>query len=191
VTQAQRRVWERAGAAAGICAAGALGLGYVVGGDWITLARLLGGTLVLWFAATLADRLRGVEGDRSRLAEVVFGIGVLWSGVWLLSAFFNSVSVLLGQTDTDPAGSRLASLLAAQLPAVLTASLAFTLLLAVSLVVIRTGGLPRRYGYASGGLAVVILVLSVIDWYGPGTLNPWIVTLALLWMVSTGVLLLQ
>lgn len=207
--------WEKTGASAGICAALSLGIGYAIthstsaalGGtdadyvrallaermkwELVTLVRLLGGMLVLWFAATLADRLRLAEGDPGRLAETAFGLGVLWAGIWLFSAFFNSASILFAADYSDPAGSRIAGVLATEIPYVLTPSIVFTLLLATSLVTLRSWGIPRSYAYVTGALTVVVFVLAVIDWWGPGTLGPWIVTLALLWMATTGVVLLS
>lgn len=88
--------------------------------EWVTLTRLIGGTLVLWFAALLADRRRHAEGEPARLAETGFGLSVIWAGVWLLSAFFNSI--VLAADYADAAGSRIAGVLAAELPAVLTAA---------------------------------------------------------------------
>lgn len=70
--------------------------------EWVTLTRLIGGTLVLWFAALLADRRRHAEGEPARLAETGFGLSVIWAGVWLLSAFFNSI--VLAADYADAAG---------------------------------------------------------------------------------------
>lgn len=206
--------WETTSAIAGVGAAVLLGVGYVLarsthaplGGpdaeyarvlltertrwEWVTLMRLIGGTLVLWFAALLGDRLRLAEGEPARLAETAFGLGVIWAGVWLLSAFFNSASIMLAADYADPAGSRIAGVLAAEIPAVLTAGVVFTLLLATWLVTVRSTTFPRWYAYATGGLAVLMLVLALIDWYGPAVIGWLIVWLALLWTAATSLVLL-
>jgi len=211
---ARLRRWEKTSAIAGICAAISLAAGDLIvrttsaslGGsdadyarallaerakwEWVTLLRLIGGTLVLWFAALLGDRLRLSEGEPARLAETAFGLGVVWAGVWLLSAFFNSASIMLAADYADPAGARIAGVLAAEIPRVLTAGVVFTLLLATSLVTVRSNQFPKAYAYATGALAGLVLVLALVDWYGPGTLGWLIVALALAWTAATSVVLL-
>jgi hypothetical protein len=206
--------WEMTSGIAGVGAAVSLGLGDIIAHsahaplsgpdaeyarilltermkwEWVTLTRLIGGTLVLWFAALLADRLRHAEGEPGRLAETGFGLGVIWAGVWLLSAFFNSASIVLATDYADAAGSRIAGVLAAELPAVLTAGVVFTLLLTTSLVTARSTAFPKAYGYATGGLAVLMLALALIDWYRPTSLGRLIVSLALLWTAATSLMLL-
>jgi len=205
--------WEKISAVAGVCGVVALAVGYLIvqttraplaGSDadyargllaerakweWVTLLRLIGGTLVVWFAALLGDRLQPPDGQPTRLAETVFGLGVVWAGVWLLSAFFNSASITLAADYGDPAGARIAGVLAAEIPMVLTAGVVLTMLLATWLASVRSPEFPRSYPYATGALAAVMLVLALIDWYGPGTLGWLIVALALTWMASTSVVL--
>ena len=209
------RRWEATSAIAGISAAVSLAVGYLIarstaaplGGpdgdyarlllgermkwEWITLMRLVGGTLVLWFAALLGDRLRIAEGEPARLAETAFGLGVVWAGIWLLSAFFNSASIMLAADYANPAGARIAGVLAAEIPEVLTAAVVFTLLLATCMVTIRSTMFPKSYAYATGGLAALMLVLALIDWYGPASIGWLIVTIALAWMAATSVVLLR
>jgi hypothetical protein len=207
--------WEKTSAIAGVGGALALGIGYLIAGsatapltgpdgdyarvlltervkwEWVTLMRLVGGTLVLWFAALLGDRLRLAEGEPARLAETAFGLGVIWAGVWLLSAFFNSASILLAADYADPAGSRLAGVLAAEIPSVLTAGIVFTLLVATALVTMRSDMFPKFFAPATGVLAVVMLVLALVDWYGPVTIGWLIIALALVWTAATSVMLLR
>jgi hypothetical protein len=207
--------WEKVSAIAGICGAVALALGHLIvrttnaplaGNDaeyarvllaerakweWVTLLRLIGGTLVVWFAALLGDRLQPAGGEPTRLAETAFGLGVVWAGVWLLSAFFNSASIVLAADYGDPAGARIAGVLAAEIPSVLTAGVVFTLLLATWLATVRSTEFPKLYAYATGALAALMLVLALVDWYGPGTLGWLIVALALTWTAATSVVLLR
>jgi hypothetical protein len=207
--------WERIGASAGMLAAVSLAVGYAITRttaanpatsdadyvlallaermkwEWVTFVRLVGGTLVLWFMGSLAARLRTAEGEPGRLATATFGLGVVWAGVWLLSAFFNSASILLAADYADPAGSRIAGVLARETPYVLTGSVVFALLLAASCVALRFGGFPKVYTYGTPALAVALLVLAVADWYGSRNWGPTIVGLALLWMAGTSGLLIS
>jgi uncharacterized membrane protein YhaH (DUF805 family) len=114
----------------------------------------------------------------------------VWAGVWLLSAFFNSASILLAADYGDPAGARIAGVLAREIPFVLTPPVVFTLILATSIVVLRSHDVPRTYAYATAAITALVFVLGLIDWYGPGTLGPWIMAIALLWMFTSGVMLL-
>lgn len=206
--------WETLSASAGIGAVAALGTGYAIARttaaaltapdadfvrallaermqwEWVTFVRIVGGILILWFMGSLAGRLRLAEGEPGRLASAAFGLGVVWAGVWLLSAFFNSASILLAVTYGDPAGSRIAAILARETPNVLTPSVVFALLLATSLVALRYGGFPKTYAYGTAALTLAFLILAFADWYGPGNLGPWIVGIALLWMGATSGLLI-
>lgn len=207
--------WEKIGASAGIWAVVWLGVGYAItrttaadpaGADlayvgallaermkweWVTFVRLVGGALVLWFMGSLAGRLRAAEGEPGRLASAAFGLGVVWAGVWLLSAFFNSASILLAADYADPAGSRIAGVLARETPYVLTASVVFALLLATSCVALRFGGFPKAFAFGTSALTATFLVLGVADWYGSVNLSPVIVGLALLWTAATSALLVR
>ena len=139
---------------------------------------------------SLAGRLRSAEGEPGRLATAAFGLGVVWAGVWLLSGFFNSASILLATSYADPAGARIAGVLARETPYVLTGSVVFALLLATSFVAWRFGGFPKAYTYGTTALALALLILAVADWYGRGNLGPVIIGLALLWMAATSGLLI-
>jgi hypothetical protein len=157
--------------------------------EWVTFVRLLGGILVVWFTSSLADRLRTVEKPPGRLAEAAFGLGILWAGVWLFSAFFNSASIMLAADYNDPAGARMAGVLARELPYVLTGSVVFTWLLATSFVILRSKGFPRIYAFGTAALTVAVLVFALIDWYGTFSLSASIVALALFWTATTSAVL--
>jgi hypothetical protein len=158
--------------------------------ELVTFVRIVGGILMLWFAGSLAGRLRLAEGDAGRLASAVFGLGVVWSGVWLLSAFFNSASILLAASYGDPAGARVAGILARETPYVLTGCLIVTLLMATAFVTLRSDRFPKIYSYATAALIVPLTMLIVLDWYGPSNLSPVIVGLALVWTAVTSAVLM-
>jgi hypothetical protein len=207
--------WERMGAGAGFGAAALLGISYAITRttaanaaasdtdyvrallaermkwEWVTFLRLVGGTLLLWFMASLAGRLRTAEGEPGRLATAAFGLGVVWAGVWLLSALFNSVSILLASSYASAAGSRIAGVLARETPYVLSGSVMFALLLAASLVALRADRFPQLYTFGTVAFAVALLVLAVVDWYGSGSLGPAIIALALVWTAATSGLLVS
>jgi hypothetical protein len=206
-------IWDRLGAGAGLCAALVLGIGYAITRttaanpaamdadyvralvaermkwEWVTFVRLVGGTLVLWFMGALAGGLRTAEDGRARLATATFGLGVVWSGVWLLSGFFNSASIVLATSYADPAGARVAGVLARETPYVLTGSVMFALLLAVSFITFSSDRFPRAFSRGTLAAAVALLVLALVDWYGAGTLGPAIVAIALLWTAVTSAML--
>lgn len=157
--------------------------------EWATALRVMGGIMIIWFMGSLASRLRMAEGEPGRLASIAFGIGVVWGSIWLLSAMLNSSAIVLAAQYQDPAGSRLAGILAHDMVLTLTPSLVFTLSLATAFVGLRFGGFPRGYTYATTAFSVVILALAIADWYGPGNLGNLILVLAFAWTAITSLLL--
>lgn len=210
--QAESTVAERLGAAAGAWAAFWLALHYFVlqsaladpaasAPEYVqallaertkwesaTALRVMGGIMIVWFMGSLAGRLRMIEGEPGRLASIGFGIGVVWGSVFLLSAMFNSVGIVLAAQYQLPDAARLAGILADQIILVLSPSLVFTLALAVTFVTLRFGGFPRAYSYATAGVTIVLLALTVADWYGEGTLGPAILAIGLAWLAATSLL---
>jgi hypothetical protein len=156
--------------------------------EWATALRVMGGIMIIWFMGSLAGRLRRAEGEPGRLASIAFGIGVVWGAIWLLSAMFNSVAIVLASQYQNPAGARLAGILAREILLILTPSLVFTLGLATSFVTLRFGGFPKSYAYATGAFTVLLFGLTVTDWYGPGNLGPLIMVLAFAWFAVTSLL---
>jgi uncharacterized membrane protein len=158
--------------------------------EWMTFLRIVAGLMIVWWMGSLAGRLRLAEGEPSRLASVSFGIGTLWGGVWLLSALFNSATILLSYGYHNPAGSRLAGALATETAYVLTPGLVIVLTFAVALVTLRFGGFPRWYALATLGVSGLLFVLALVDWGGSGNLYIPIMAISLLWMALTSVLLI-
>jgi hypothetical protein len=158
--------------------------------EWATALRVMGGLMIIWFMGSLAGRLRLIEGEPGRLASISFGIGVLWGGVWVFSAMFNSTGILLAAQYQNPEGARLSGVVAREMLFILTPSIAFVLALATSFVAFRFGGFPKGYTYATGAITLLILALAIVDWYGPGNLGPTIMFVALGWTAVTSALLI-
>jgi hypothetical protein len=157
--------------------------------EWATALRIMGGLMIVWFMGSLAGRLRLIEGEPGRLASISFGIGVLWGGVWVFSAMFNSAAILLATLYENPAGSRLAGVVAREMVLILTPSIVFVLALATSFVAFRFSGFPKPYTYTTGLFTAIVLGLAIADWYGPGNLAGLIMILALGWTAITSALL--
>src|SRR5438093_7230188 len=94
--------------------------------EWATLLRIVAGLMISWFMGSLAGRLRLAEGEPARLASIANGTGIVWGAVWLLSAMFNSISILLATIYQKPAGARLAGVFGRESALVLTPSIAYT-----------------------------------------------------------------
>jgi hypothetical protein len=206
-------IWEKLGAASGLWAALWIGIHYVIlrgtradahaadsefvrlllgermQWEWVTFLRILGGLMIVWFMGSLVTRLRLAEGGSGRLATIAGCVGTLWGGIWLLSALFNSASISLAATYGDPMGARLAGVLARQSIAVLSPPIVFALSLTTWYVAARFGGFPKAYTGVMFVLTVAFLILAVVEWYGPGNLNPIIMILALVWLGLTSAFL--
>lgn len=156
--------------------------------EWATALRVMGGFMIIWFMGSLAGRLRMAEGEPGRLASISFGVGVVWGAVWLLSAMFNSLAILMATQYQHAAGARIMGVVAREMVLVLTPSIAFVLSLAVAFVALRYGGFPRTYALGTGAFTLIILALAIVDWYGPGNLGPTIMIAALAWLALTSAL---
>jgi hypothetical protein len=155
-----------------------------------TALRVMAGLMIIWFMGSLSGRLRMAEGEPGRLASIGFGLGVVWGAVWLLSAMFNSAAIVLAANYQVPADAKLAGILAREIVMILTPSIVFTLSLVVSFVTLRFGGFPSAYKYATLAFSVLLLILTIIDWYGPGNLGTVIMTLSFAWIAATSALLI-
>jgi hypothetical protein len=158
--------------------------------EWATALRVMAGIMIVWFMGSLGGRLRMAEGEPGRLASIGFGIGVIWGAIFLFSAMFNSVGIVLAAQYQLPEAARLVGILADQIMYILTPSLVFTLTLAVSFVTLRFGGFPRAYAYGTTALTAGLLGLTIVDWYGPGNLGTLIMAASLAWLAVTSFLLI-
>jgi hypothetical protein len=158
--------------------------------EWATALRVMGGIMIVWFMGSLASRLRLAEGEPGRLASIAFGIGTIWGALWLLSAMLNSAMIVLAADYHFEAGARLAAILAREMIPILTPPVVFALALAVSFVALRFGGFPKFYANATGLFTLVLLVLAIVEWYGPGNLGTINLTLSFAWIAATSALLI-
>lgn len=207
-TKATMTVWERLGALEGLWAAILLGLqlGLASGMaspsssdasyassvlanrpalEWVTLLRVVGGLMLIWFLGSLVEPLRAAEGHPSRLSTIVLVLGTVWGVVWLFSALFNSASILFAADYANPAGSRFAGTLARESLYVLSPGILVALLLASSFATLRFGGLPRWHGLATLALCALLFGLAIVDWWGPGNLSFTMLVLGLGWTAVT------
>ena len=74
---------------------------------------------------------------------------------------------------------------------ILTPPVAFALILAAAFATMRYGGYSKIYAQATAALSVIMIVLAVVEWYGPGNLGTIIMTVALGWLAITSVLTIQ
>lgn len=206
-------IWERLGAAEGLWAiilltiqwwllraadlelatTGADAAAGIIAGrgglEWITLLRIVAGIMLIWFMSSLTARVRRVEGEPGRLATITLTIGTVYGAMWLLSALFNSASILFATTYNDEDGARLAAVLAREVHEVLGPALLIGLTLAVTFGSSRFGGFPRLYLVATMGACGALFLLAVLDWAGSGTLSDLIFFIGLLWIGATSALL--
>lgn len=215
MTVAQHRtIWEKLGAAEGLWAAALLSIqlflmlrftadpassdaafvaaleGERMAWEWVTFLRIVAGLMIIWWMGSLAGRLRLAEGEPGRLASIAFAVGIVWGGLWLVSAFFNSAAILFAFDYANPAAARVAGTLAIETMYVLTPAIAVVLTFATALVAFRFGGFPRWYAMVTIGTSGLLVVLAIVDWYGTGALSVALLGVSLAWMALTSALLL-
>jgi len=156
-----------------------------------TALRIMAGIMIVWFMGSMSGRLRLAEREPGRLAAIAFGLGVVWGGIWILSAMFNSVAILMSTEYGDPVAARFAGIIAHETPMILTPPVAFALILAAAFATLRYGGYSKLYANVTAGLSLLMIVLAVVEWYGPGNLGTIIMTVALGWLAITSVLTIQ
>lgn len=158
--------------------------------EWITFFRVMGGLVFLWFMGSVLERFHAAEGDPGRLAYVGFSLGITWGIVWLLSAFLNSMTILLATGYQHAEGAQLSAVLAMNILDVLTGPVMFALLLATSYIGFRFHAFRTWYNYVTALLTLIMLVLTLIQWYGSGMLGDVLMAVSLLWVALTSIVLL-
>jgi hypothetical protein len=124
------------------------------------------GLFFLWFASGLRQRLRAAEGPGGRLANVALGgailfVGMLWVGASILAAI--PAAQAFGSTPPLQVADVARFLPSAGFGAILVFSAfgAIALIDATSIVIMRTGILPKWFAWL-GFVATVVLLFGVL-----------------------------
>jgi hypothetical protein len=129
----------------------------------------LGYALFLVFMAVASARLRTVERGDGTLSALAMASGALVAGFYVLGTALEAVPGLeLVTPRTDPAQAETWRLFASESFDTLVEVSTFwrgVMLAAVSLVVLRYGGLPRWLGWTAAALAFGALVGPALGWF--------------------------
>jgi hypothetical protein len=124
------------------------------------------GLFVLWFASGLRQRLRAAEGPGGRLASIAFGgailfVAMLWTGAAVLAAI--PAAQEFGNTPPLQTADLARFLPSAGFGAILVFSAfgAIAFIDATSIVILRTGILPKWFAWL-GFVATVVLLFGVV-----------------------------
>lgn len=213
--QTRMTIWERLGAAEGLWAVLLLAVQALLLAnsaiDWsdsdatvastlrdermmyeaVTFLRVVAGLMIIWFAGSLAARLRSAEGSPGRLATVGLATCALWGILWLLAALFNSAAILMANDYSNDAGARMLGTLARETIYVLGPGVAVVTTLCVAFVATRFGGFPIWYGPATLVACAGLFGLAVADWWGSFDLSMTLQVLALAWLALTSTVLMM
>jgi hypothetical protein len=124
---------------------------------------VVGGLAFLVFAAGLRSVLRRAEGESGTLSNLVFGAGVLFTAVWSVSAAaIASVAYAVEFSNVHVSNSDLATVLPSLGGLLLLLGGGFAgilLLTATSILILRTGALPRWLAW----FGLVVAASLVVD----------------------------
>lgn len=145
---------------------------------------VLGCALFLWFLGTLRNRLLAGEGVPGYLAPIAFAGGIATT-VFLMGLPSGDLAGVLAD-DLEPAAAQALHELGTAFFVGAEFS-ALVLVLATGLIALRTGALPRWFGWVSVALAL-LLAIAPIGWLGLVFGFPLWVLLAswLLWQGGQG-----
>jgi hypothetical protein len=124
---------------------------------------MIGGAFFMWFLSSLRSRLLTAEGGLGRLSTLAFAGGIA-TAVFLIATPGGDVAAAVEEDDLSPTSADAlhditdAFFVGAEVSAIV-------LTLATGLVAIRTGALPKIFGWLSVLLAVW-LVIGPIGWAG-------------------------
>jgi hypothetical protein len=134
---------------------------------------------LLWFLGSLRSAFRAAEGETGRLSSIAFGAGIVLVGFILVSSALQfAVAESVG--DVPPVATQTLSVLYSDCFFGFPVGFG-TLLLASSLVILRTGVLPVWLGWASLVLAIVFVTPA----------GEFLFPLVLLWILVVSVMLYQ
>ena len=138
---------------------------------------VLGGLAFLGFVAGLRSVLRQAEGDPHTLSNLVFGAGVVFTAVWSVSAAaLASVAYAVEFSDARVSDPDLVTVLPSLGGLLLLLGGGFAgilLLAATSILIFRTGVLPRWLGWFGIVVAIALVfdvtyvnILPLVAWVG-------------------------
>jgi hypothetical protein len=142
---------------------------------------MLGGAFFLWFMGSLRSRLLAAEGAAAHFTAIAYAGGIA-TAIFLIATPGGDLAAGIEEDDLSPTSADAlhdlsdAFFVGAEVSAIV-------LTLATGLVALRTGALPRIFGWASVVLAAW-LAIGPIGWAGLLLGFP-------LWVVAASVLLVQ
>ena len=144
------------------------------------LLTTIAAPIFLWFLGSLAGRLRQAEGEPGWLPRIALVSGGAFAAVAFVGAALpqfvpDAVENDPDQFTLDPDVARLLTNAAYTLNPELAVPLSAPLVLAASLIFLRTGLLPRWVGWAGVGVTLVSFVGFLV---GPTFLLLWILVVA-------------
>jgi hypothetical protein len=147
---------------------------------------VVGALAFLWFVTRLRTVLRGAEGGTATLSNLVFGAGVAFAAVWMVSAAaFAAVAYaveLRGATVSDPDFVKVLPQMAWMILLLGDGFAGLLLVLTTSILSLRTGVLPRWLAWL--GIVVAIALLFDVIYISIGPFLLWV-------LVASIVLLLR
>ena len=122
---------------------------------------VVGALAFLWFVTGLRSVLRGAEGGTGALSNLVFGAGVVFAAVWMVSAAaFAAVAYavgLRGATVSDPDFVKVLPQMAWMILLLGAGFAGLLLVLTTSILSLQTGVLPRWLAWLGSVVAIALL----------------------------------
>jgi len=143
-----------------------------------TYVFLLGVFALFWFVAFIHGLLREAEGHGGWLSSVAFGGGIVWAGLWLITA----AVIIAHEAPTGAAAAETLDAIMWRIGGAFGPAVA-SFVGATSLVGLRHGVLPRWLSW--GGL--VLAAVQVLS----GFLGGFLVLVARAWALVVAVVLLM
>jgi hypothetical protein len=151
---------------------------------------VLAGVFFFWFLASLRDRLRVLEGGTGRLTSIVFGSGIVFIAMLMVTAgcfMFVPGEITFGDKGVPPDVARVLPDMGWAFLLIGGAFSAIAMIDAASVLMVRTGIFPRWVAWLGFAAAVVLLfaalvfpIVALLVWVG-------VVSLALLQMNGVNV----
>ena len=134
---------------------------------------------LFWFSASLRSHLHVAEGGLARLSNLAFGSGMVGGALMLLSAGAAGAAVQRAGTEAgiDPSAATLAYDLSSTVGGNVFPIALAAMIMASSIVSIRTGVFTRWFGWL--GVALAVGLLSPVNWVFLIVAAPWIAAVSI------------